>query len=171
MAQVKSVAHARTANVCGRCGKTINVGDPYRTWSFFRAGRFARCMDDGCTPKPWETEPNEKLRLALEIEGEVSRAGEADEQEDAAESLRIASSLAVDLSDLFDDAIGNWSGTGLENTERAAIYADMSGAVNDWSYTAGELAEQVADWPEGNEEVEDWRDLIAELEPFPTIEV
>jgi ribosomal protein L9 len=87
---------------CGKCGDTINVGDPYLYWEpYFRSSMQAvRCMKPTCFPRPSERESSLIAGVLSAFES-VEDAIAKNDQESASDFK----SLRDELSESMDEVI------------------------------------------------------------------
>lgn len=104
MPKINLIKSARKAKQCGKCGKAINPGDPYRFWGFRYGGTRARCMDFSCSPRPSELTNNDFYQQYYSIqeglEDECSRASAVNDPTGAIEQIENACS---DLNSLYEE--------------------------------------------------------------------
>jgi hypothetical protein len=143
MCKLNRVKAARKSpGECGKCGETIEVGQPYRWWKGRFTGKRVRCAKYSCAPQAWELETNGLKAEAMQGEDMVNQAQACTEDaESAASFLRDAIGVCESVREQVQERIDNMSGTGLENTEQYSTLQDTLYNYETWQG----MAEQVAD--------------------------
>jgi fructosamine-3-kinase len=110
---------ARGVRICGRtgCGKEIQKGEMYYTWSFRYGGRQVRCLDH--PPKQSELTQSKLSQVyeAIESFNEEFGAG-ADNLDDLKAGMENVAEQARTVVDEYTEAAEPFGGAG-ENAERA----------------------------------------------------
>ena len=71
MTRVHHVNKARKSpGKCGRCDHRIKKGFPYKWWKFRRSGKYIRCADPACAPKPKDLTQSEFWSAVFGIQEE-----------------------------------------------------------------------------------------------------
>lgn len=127
---------------CGKCGKQINVGDPYRYFivGFRSSYKRVRCMDSACTPKDSEREssgPRSEILSAIEtangnLDGYTAEGtSDASEVEQTVQEVAEAFTSAAEQWREADEQFGGGGNT--ENGERADTAESSASELESWS--------------------------------------
>lgn len=136
MPQVNTVAKSRKdQGTCGKCGKALPKGTPYRHWSFRYGGKYIRCMD--CKISRGELTQS-KLGPIYDAQDEAAESvGAWSADEGVSELQSLLSGLAETVQEAVDEyteAAEHFGGQG-ENQERAeeleGYVAELESAEND----------------------------------------
>lgn len=159
MPRVNHVKNARKdQGSCGKCGKPLNVGDPYRWWKFRYGGKHKRCMAPECSPKAADLTQSPFLSTLYTAQEVLNDAGSEAVPEDAAamlrdgaEQLREAAEIRTEAADNMEDGFGH-------ETEPSSMLREEGESVEYW---ADEI-EGIADTLENHED----EDVEGDLEEW-----
>lgn len=124
MARVTTVQRARKSpGRCGKCGKVIEVGDPYRHASpGFHAPKKIRCMDPGCYFRKSDLTSGLMADVYLaqeEAHDELDALVGFENEEDILVILQNCADAAREAAQAYADAAEAMGGAGEEKQERA----------------------------------------------------
>lgn len=167
MARVTTVNKARKdQGQCGKCGKHIGAGDPYRWWKFRFGGRRIRCMDATCKPKASDLTQSEILGNMYTIQEGVLLDG-ATPADLALQARDVAEQIRSDLVEVIQEKVDNMESGFGHATSASEELQERGDAFDGWADeidTAADEAEALGEDEEEDPEdvLEQARDLIQE---------
>lgn len=164
MPRVNTVQKTKKARKCGKCGDSIEIGQPYRWWKFRYGGKYVRCMKPDCSPKPSDLTQSAFLGGMAEAEqslGDAVRQVQEDQDLNSfAEELRGIASTVRELGEEAQSSLDNMpeglqqGDTGQLLEQRASTCEEIADALEE----AADSAENAfSELPE-DEPKEDWTD-------------
>ncbi len=151
MPRVKKVEKARKVHWCNRCGRVIDVGQGYLTWSFYRQTSVNRCLK--CPlPRPSELTANEDASSVLaaleQFEDTVARIEEG-AFEDLAEAIRDLATAYQDAAENIGDKVSNLEQY-FSGGETYELLSERQSETEDATYTLEDLASQAESFDPGD---------------------
>ncbi len=116
---------------CGRCGRKIEVGEPYFNWSFRYGGSRFACKDH--RPRASELTQS-KLSTVYGAAEDAEDALATAEADDFEGIVQAVGETAQEIADEYREAAENFGGEG-ENAERADELESWAEELNSWSPT------------------------------------
>lgn len=138
MARINHVKRAQKEHKCGRCGDTIEKGQPY-IW--VKPSRFdskkVRCVKVTCKLRNSETVSNEKISQAYEVQETAQDeletwTGDDGSIADLEAILQTASEGAQEVVDMFDESISNLEDAFPGGTPAIDEQEERKGEVESW---------------------------------------
>jgi hypothetical protein len=151
---------------CGCCGTKIKTGEAYRWWKFRYSGKFVRCFNPKCAPKPSQLISN-PFQSALATIGEdiAGAIGEARNQVDptiAISAVRDAAELLRDLGSEQQEKLDNMP-EGLQQGDTGQLLENRANECEDKACTIESAADQAEiDWENRGEEEDKGEQEIAD---------
>ncbi len=150
MPRVNSVKSARKEHHCRKCGKTIEIGQPYIYWEFRYGGTVERCMT---CPRPRHSELTQSDKLsalwaASESVEDAITAYESESWDDIAnfdvsslsEALRSAAEEVRSIGEQYQESADNIPIDGSTVKEECE---EKSGACEEWADTLEQAADEI----------------------------
>jgi len=101
---------------CGRCGKVIEPGEQYLSWSFRYGGTHFRCLDH--RPRPSELTQSKMAEVYAAIETAEDQLDGCGDVEDIKNLIEEVAEAARSVADEYREAAEPFGGAG-ENADRA----------------------------------------------------
>jgi len=131
MARVFTVPESRKQHKCGKCGKDIAVGQPYRWMKPRYGGKRIRCTEFACRFRPTDTSSAKTAQVYEAIEDAESEIGGASDIDDIKSVLSNVADTARSVADEYNKANSTWTQNGAsENSE----WQEKEEACNEFAY-------------------------------------
>lgn len=128
---------------CGRCGRKIEPGDKYYTWSFRYGGTAYRCIEH--RPRQSELTQSKMSTVYAAIEGATDDLPNADDPEAVAQLVQDVAEAVREVADEYEEAAEPFGGAG-ENAERADELHGWADELECWEpATYGDDADSALD--------------------------
>lgn len=172
MARVTTVKAARKAQGrCGRCGKEIEAGDPYRHASpGFRSRKLVRCMEDSCRFRASDltTSKVAQVYAATEaVQDDLAEFGPFEDHEsvkDEAEALVSGMQDEIEaVRDEYQDALDQWEYGNEQIQEKVDEVEEWVTACENWECPTPDDEEDVDLEEYVAQVVESIEELLAEI--------
>lgn len=143
---------------CGCCGKEIKTGDGYKWWKFRYSGRFVRCLEVKCHPKPSQLISNPFQSALAAISESLSEAfGQARSQTDPTIAIEAARGAAEDLRSLGEEQSEKFYNMpdGLQQGDTGQLLENRASECEDKACTLESYADDAESAWENREDEED----------------
>lgn len=126
MPRVNTIQKCRKSpGPCGRCGKPINPGDPYRYWEFRFGGKHVRCLAPECSPRPRDLTQSDFWIEVYDIQDELQAANSPEDVQSVIDRIR-------DHASEQEDKLTNMP-EGLQQAPTGELLQGRADSLEEWA--------------------------------------
>ena len=131
MPKVNEVQNCKTSGLtCGKCGEVIPKGGPYVWWKFMRGGKYVRCKEPSCAPRPADLTRSEFWSFVYDLQDSAFHISESTTIDDLISERDDVVSQLEEQADELDGKLDNMP-DGLRDGDTGQMLQERSNALRE----------------------------------------